>query len=31
VIHTAVNIGAVKTMMLSTYVIQHGKPLVINL
>jgi quercetin dioxygenase-like cupin family protein len=31
VIHNAVNIGAVKTMMLSTYVIQHGKPLVINL
>lgn len=31
VVHNAVNIGAVKTMMLSTYVIRHGKPLVINL
>lgn len=31
VIHNAVNIGTLKTMMLSTYVIKHGKPLVINL
>ncbi|MFI5735033.1 cupin domain-containing protein [Kribbella sp. NPDC051587] len=30
VIHNAVNIGVVTTMMLSTYVILHDQPLVIN-